>query len=190
MPIQCSELPLFNSDGSRFSGVTNLVSISTSLRKPPLPLDQSERKCLVVAIESAFMRLANLRERIVPIYDDYELDAPSASVMSRDLSEKIERSITQHCRTFTPGLGHADLARSDERWEVKICKHRGLSINQSASVGGENYIVVNYEDSYEVRRIFVLWEAEDGFFSERKSNANIRSMIWDRAAANIEILAG
>ncbi len=153
---------------------------------PPVPLTEQEKKGIVVAVESAFMKLANLYERIVPVFNEYGFTPPSAGVIARDLSEKIETSITQHCKTFHKGLGHSDLARGRERWEVKICKNSGLAINQSAQIKGENYIVVNYRGNSEVRRIWVLWNAHDSFFSPRKPNANIRHVVKEIAAQHIE----
>ena len=40
--------------------------------------------------------------------------------MARDLSEKIETSIVQHCESFAHGTGHSDLSRFGADWEVKI----------------------------------------------------------------------
>jgi hypothetical protein len=61
--------------------------------------------------------------------------------MARDLSEKIEASIIQHCDSFTKGVGHCDLCRLGADWEVKVCKDSGMTINQSKTIAGENYIV-------------------------------------------------
>jgi len=69
--------------------------------------------------------------------------APSAGVIARDLSEKIEASIVQHCFSCSKGQGHCHLSRDGHEGEVKICKRSGLTINQSKQVAGENYIVVN-----------------------------------------------
>lgn len=60
------------------------------------------------------------------------------------ISEKIESSIVQHCATFAKGHGHCDLTRDGEEWAVKVCKDSGLTINQSKTIHGEHYIVVNY----------------------------------------------
>jgi hypothetical protein len=111
------------------------------------PLDDDERQGIVLAVNSAFRKLKNLYERIVPIFNDYGFKPPSAGVVARDLSEKIETSIVQHCNSFMRGHGHADLDRFGCPWEVKICKGSGLTINQSKVVDGENYIVINYEAS-------------------------------------------
>ncbi|MBX7059758.1 MAG: hypothetical protein K1X75_16970 [Leptospirales bacterium] len=155
---------------------------------PPSPLTALEKKAIIIAVESAFMKLRNLYERITPVFDQYGFKAPSAGVIARDLSEKIETSIIQHCKTFHRGLGFADLARGKDRWEVKICKNGGLAINQSAVIKGENYIVVNYHRETEIKKIFILWAAQDEFFSERKRNANIRHMRGDAAKAHIETI--
>ncbi len=152
------------------------------------PLTDSEKEGVIVACKSAFMKLKNLYDAIIPIFDNYGFKPPSAGVIARDLSEKIETSIIQHCKTFSKGLQYADLLRDQENWEVKICKNHGLSINQSFTVKGENYIVVNYHKETEIKKIFILWHADDSFFSERKSNANIRNLKMEKALSNIEII--
>jgi hypothetical protein len=58
----------------------------------------------------------------VPVFESYGFTPPSAGVIARDLSEKIEASIIQHCDSFTKGNGHCDLCRFDADWEVKICQ--------------------------------------------------------------------
>ena len=131
---------------------------------PNDPLTDEEKEGIILAVKSAFLKLKNLYDKITPVFDEYGFKAPSAGVVARDLSEKIETSIIQHCRTFTHGLRHADLARFNKRWEVKICKDSGLTINQSAVIEGENYIVINYKDNSRVKKIWVLWEARDEFF--------------------------
>lgn len=147
-----------------------------------------EKKGIIIAVESAFMKLKNLYEAITPIYQEYGFKPPSAGVIARDLSEKIESSIIQHCKTFNKGLGHSDLSRGRERWEVKICKNSGLSINQSSIINDENYIVVNYHKDTEIKSIWILWEAKDEFFSERKRNANIRYLLKEKSKTNIQLL--
>jgi hypothetical protein len=47
---------------------------------------------------------------------------------------------------------------------------------------GENYIVLNYKANSVVRSIWVLWNAEDRFFSPRLKNSNARSLNGDAAA--------
>lgn len=152
------------------------------------PLDQDERDGIVLAVKSAFTKLKNLYTRIVPIFDEYGFKPPSAGVVARDLSEKIETSIVQHCPSFSRGDGHADLQRFGKPWEVKICKDSGLTINQSKVIRGESYIVVNYRANSEVTKVWVLWNARDAYFSERRSNSNARSLDMTRAAGAIEIL--
>lgn len=149
-------------------------------------LTDEEKEGIVLAVKSAFLKLKNLYEQIVPIFDEYGFKAPSAGVIARDLSEKIETSIIQHCRTFTKGIKFNDLARFNKRWEVKICKNAGLTINQSAIINKENYIVVNYKDNSTVHSIWILWETEDHFFSERKRNTNARALVKDSAKHKIE----
>ena len=139
-------------------------------------------------MKSAFLKLRNLYDRITPVFDEYGFKAPSAGVVARDLSEKIETSIIQHCRTFTHGLKFADLSRFNKRWEVKICKNSGLTINQSSVIQGENYIVVNYKDNSRVKKIWVLWEARDDFFSQKRKNSNARAVNLKKAASRIQVI--
>src|SRR3954468_8408421 len=101
-------------------------------------LTADEREGIVLAVNSAFRKLKNLYARIVPIFQDFGFTPPSAGVIARDLSEKIEKAITQHCDSFSKGNKHCDLARLGEDWEVKICKDSGLTINQSKVITGEN----------------------------------------------------
>ncbi len=152
------------------------------------PLTADERDGIVLAVNSAFRKLKNLYAKVVPIFEDYGFTPPSAGVIARDLSEKIEKAIIQHCESFTKGTGHCDLSRFGQDWEVKICKDSGLTIKQSKVINGENYIVVNYKANSVVRSIWVLWSAEDRFFSPRLKNSNARSLNRDAAAGNIEII--
>src|SRR5262245_39297429 len=152
------------------------------------PLTDDEREGIVLAVNSAFRKLKNLYARIVPVFEDFGFTPPSAGVIARDLSEKIEKAIIQHCESFTKGDGHCDLCRFDQDWEVKICKDSGLTINQSKVINGENYIVVNYKANSVVRSIWVLWNAEDRFFSPRLKNSNARSLNREDAASNIAII--
>jgi hypothetical protein len=76
--------------------------------------------------------------------------------------------------------------RFDQDWEVTICKDSGLTINQSKVIKGESYIVVNYKANSLVKSIWVLWNAEDRFFSPRLPNSNARSLNREAAADNIE----
>ena len=156
-----------------------------TLRKPLTP---DEREGIVLAVHSAFRKLKNLYTRIVPVFEDYGFTPPSAGVIARDLSEKIEKAIIQHCESFAKGVGHCDLSRDGQHWEVKICKDSGLTINQSKIVNGENYIVVNYKANSLVKRIWVLWDAQDRFFSPRLKNSNARTLNREAAAANMEII--
>ena len=113
---------------------------------------------------------------------------PSAGIIARDLSEKIEKAIIQHCESFSKGTGHCDLGRFGQDWEVKICKDSGLTINQSKVINGENYIVVNYKANSLVKSMWVLWEAQDRFFSPRLKNSNARTINRDAASSNIEVI--
>ena len=152
------------------------------------PLTADERDGIVLAVNSAFRKLKNLYAKVVPIFEDYGFTPPSAGVIARDLSEKIEKAIIQHCESFTKGTGHCDLCRDEQEWEVKICKDSGLTINQSKVINGENYIVVNYKANSIVKAIWILWAAEDGFFSPRLKNSNARSLSREAARANIEMI--
>jgi hypothetical protein len=134
------------------------------------PLKADEREGIVLAVNSAFRKLKNLYTRIVPIFEDFRFTPPSG-VIARDLSENIEKAIIQHCDSFTKGDGHCDLCGFDQDWEVKICKDSGLTINQSKVINCENYIVVNYKANSIVKSIWILWNAEDRFFSPRLKNS-------------------
>lgn len=164
----------------------NLENIMNSSFSPKDPLTLEEIEGIVLAVKSAFLKLKNLYSQIVPIFNEYGFKPPSAGVIARDLSEKIETSIIQHCRTFSKGIRFNDLARFNKRWEVKICKNSGLTINQSAVINKENYIVINYKDNSTIKSIWILWEAEDQFFSERRKNSNARSLEKSNARHNIQ----
>lgn len=152
------------------------------------PLTPDEREGIALAVNSAFRKLKNLYAKIQPIFEDFGFTPPSAGVIARDLSEKIEKAIIQHCESFTKGNGHCDLCRFNQDWEVKICKDSGLTINQSKVINGENYIVVNYKANSIVKSIWVLWAAQDKFFSPRLKNSNARSIDRQAAANNIEVI--
>lgn len=151
-------------------------------------LADDEKDGIILAVNSAFRKLKNLYSRVVPIFEGFGFTPPSAGVIARDLSEKIEQAIIQHCESFQKGDGHCDLSRNGQPWEVKICKDSGLTINQSKSVEGENYIVVNYKANSVVKSIWVLWDAEDRFFSARRQNSNARSLSRAAADPNIEVI--
>jgi len=159
-----------------------------SRSKHRVPLTADEREGIILAVNSAFRKLKNLYSKIVPVFESYGFTPPSAGVIARDLSEKIEASIIQHCESFVKGSGHCDLCRFDTDWEVKICKDSGLTINQSKVINGENYIVVNYKANSQVVRIWVLWEAQDQFFSRRLTNSNARTLNREVAKPNVEII--
>jgi hypothetical protein len=152
------------------------------------PLTADEREGIVLAVNSAFRKLKNLYAKIVPFFEDFGFTPPSAGVIARDLSEKIEKAIIQHCESFSKGTSHCDLRRFDQDWEVKICKDSGLTINQSKVIKGENYIVVNYKANSLVKSVWVLWEAQDAFFSPRLKNSNARTINREAAADNIEVI--
>lgn len=152
------------------------------------PLTDDEREGIVLAAQSAFRKLKNLYARIVPVFEDFGFTPPSAGVIARDLSEKIEKAIIQHCESFAKGERHCDLSRHGQEWEVKICKGSGLTINQSKQIKGENYIVINYRTNSSVSAIWVLWQARDDFFSARSANSNARTIDRSKAAGSIEVL--
>jgi hypothetical protein len=159
-----------------------------AVHRPHTPLTDDEREGIVLAVSSAFRKLKNLYAKIIPIFQDYGFTPPSAGVIARDLSEKIEKAIVQHCESFAKGNGHCDLSRVGEDWEVKICKDSGLTINQSKVIAGENYIVVNYRANSQVRSVWILWDARDEFFSPRLKNSNARTLNREAAKANIEVI--
>jgi hypothetical protein len=136
------------------------------------PLTAEECEGIVLAVKSAFTKLRNLYQRIAPIIEGYGFTSPSAGVLARDLSERIEASIVQHCPSFSKGQKHCDLTRAGCEWEVK----------------GENYIVVNYTAAIQVTKIWVLWNASDAHFSPRKANTNARAALAALAQANIQTL--
>jgi hypothetical protein len=152
------------------------------------PLTDDERDGIRLAVSSVFRKLKNLYAKIVPVFEDYGFTPPSAGVIARDLSEKIEKAIIQHCESFAKGTGHCDLCRFGEDWEVKICKDSGLTINQSKQIKGETYIVVNYKANSVVSKIWVLWNAQDDFCSPRKPNANARALKMQAAEGHIEMI--
>jgi hypothetical protein len=158
------------------------------VRSHRTPLTPDERDGIVLAVSSAFRKLKNLYSKIQPIFEDFGFTPPSAGVIARDLSEKIEKAIIQHCESFRKGDGHCDLCRFDQDWEVKVCKDSGLTINQSKVINGENYIVVNYRANSIVKSIWILWEAQDRFFSPRLKNSNARSINRVAAVRNIEVI--
>jgi len=139
------------------------------------PLAADEILGIRTAVESTFLKLRNLYNDIRPRFEQYGFTPPSAGVIARDLSETIEIAIVQHCPSFAKGVGHCDLQRQGDQWEVKVCKDSGLTINQNKTIGGENYIVVNYRANTQVVRVWVLWQAQDSFFSAKKANSNARS---------------
>jgi hypothetical protein len=151
-------------------------------------LTEMEREDIVTAVQSVFRKVKKLHAKVVPIYAEYGFKPPSAGVIARDISERIETSIAQHCESFEKRPGHADLWRAVHPWEVKICKDSGLTINQSKVLNGETYIVVNYRKDSTVSRIWVLWRATDELFSPRRPNSNARTIDFKVAKENIELL--
>lgn len=73
-----------------------------------LPLTVEEQEGVRLAVQSAFTKFKNLYQKIVPIFQSYGFTAPSAGVIARDLSEKSEASIIQHCPSFAKGDGYCE----------------------------------------------------------------------------------
>ena len=155
--------------------------------RPRQPLTAQEREGITVAALSVFWKLGNLYAHVAPIFTRFGFTPPSAGVIARDLSEKIEQAIQQHCPSFTAGRGYADLARGGEEWEVKVCQSSGLTINQSKVIRGEHYIVINYQGQL-VRSIWVLWDAAERLFSPRVRNSNARRLQLPAAEPQIDRL--
>jgi len=155
---------------------------------PRLQLTDDERNGITLAVQSAFLELRNLDARIVPISEDFGFTPPSAGIIARDLSTTIENAIVQHCVSFRKGEGHCDLQQMGDEWEVKICKDGGLTVDQSKVIAGENYIVVNYRADTAVKRIWVLWGAQDHWFSPKAANSDARALRVDGAAGHIETI--
>lgn len=159
------------------------------VRAPSPTLSADERAAIVIAAGSVLRKLRNLYTEIQPAFLRYGFTPPSPGVMARDLSEKIEQAICQHCATFQPGRGHVDLLRAGEEWEVKVCAGAGITINQSRQIRGENYIVVNYaRASSALRAIWILWQAKEAHFTARRANSNARKLAASAARGSIEIL--
>lgn len=142
----------------------------------------------MIAVKSAFSRLRNLHKQIAPVFLEYGFTPPSAGVMARELSEKIEKSIVQHCESFTRGIKFCDLTRASRDWEVKIKKRSGLTINAVKPIDGETFIVVNYTDDIQVARIWVLWNARNEMFSPKKPRSQARALLMAGAEPHIEVL--
>lgn len=168
-----------------------LARIDMDLFLPPLqapPLSPQERAGIVLAVQSVFMRVRKLHEEVAPIYQRYGFAPTSAGTKARDLSEQIEASIVQHCETFERGKNHADLDRNGEPWEVKIKLGGGLTVNQCTPVIGKTYIVANYHDDATLRAVWVLWHAQDEFFSAKNPLSNARALIERQARGYMQSL--
>src|ERR1044071_3483796 len=98
------------------------------------PLTPDEREGIILAVNSAFRKLKNLYSKVVPIFEDFGLRPPAAGAIARDLSEKIEKAISQHGAPLAEGTGHCGLGRFGSKWTVKVCKDSGMTINQSKSI--------------------------------------------------------
>lgn len=154
----------------------------------PETLTVSEMHAIRTAVFSVFLKVWKLYQATAPFYVEFGFTPPSSGVMARDLSEKIEISIIQHCPTFQKSGTHHDLKRAGSMWEVKICQ-QGLTINQSATIRGEHYIVVNYaKATVDPTRIWILWGADDAWFSPRRTNTNARRLMPTLADHAIQML--
>lgn len=152
-------------------------------------LTYNEKENLITSVKKVFTGLKKVHELSDPIYIKEGFKPPSFAVIARDISEKIESSIIDNCQCFEIGKGYNDLNKSGERWEVKVSKHpKYLTINQSSVVNGENYFCVNYNNGFVIKRIFILWNAQDHFFSERVRNRNSRTLKMKDSIDNIEII--
>jgi hypothetical protein len=78
----------------------------TRAKRQRTPLTAAEREGIILAVNSAFRKLKNLYSSVVAIFEDFGFTPPSAGVIARDLSEKIEKAIIQHCDSFSKGSGH------------------------------------------------------------------------------------
>ena len=177
---------MFASDSALQRKVRYRRGVTEPQQQPPLT--EQERDAIVTAVKSVFSRVGKLYGQITPAFIDYGFKPPSPGVLARELSEKIEASIVQHCGTFSGGHGHCDLCRNGFDWEVKIAKNSGLTINQCKQVAGETYIVVNYTSDGQVKKIWVLWRPDDTMFSPRRGNANARAVRVSQAQSQIEVL--
>jgi hypothetical protein len=106
-------------------------------------------------------------------------------VIARHFSEKIEKAIIQHCESFDEGRRSLRPVSVPSGLGSQNLQGLGLTINQSKVINGENYIVVNYKANSIVKSIWILWEAQDRFFSPRLNNSNARSLNRDAAASDL-----
>ena len=133
--------------------------------QPRSPLTLEEIEGIVLAVNSAFRKLKNLYAKIVPVFEDFGFTAAIGwGHRTGSLREDREGDHPALRVVYARADGHCDLCRFDQDWEVKICKDSGLTINQSKVIDGENYIVVNYRANSQVKRVWVLWEAQDASF--------------------------
>jgi len=83
-------------------------------------------KRLVVA-ESAFLKLANLYEELLPIFARYGFKPQSAGVVSRDVSEKIK----EQSRMFWRRLSRFGTNVKKSRLPVESCLDKGTNVRPS-----------------------------------------------------------
>jgi hypothetical protein len=152
------------------------------------PLTDDERIAIVLAARSTFAALRSLYEEVEPVFERHRFSAPSTSALARDLAQQIETAIVQHCPSFSKDDRHRDLQRDGRNWHVQVSKDSELSINHSKVVAGENYIVVNYKAQSDVFRIWVLWDAQDHFFTPKRLHSNARALIAPLAKPRIDVL--
>ncbi len=155
----------------------------------PRPLTDEEKAGIVLAVQATFTTLRDLYEQVQPIFESHGFPAPSIGVVARELPEKVERAIAQHCASFTKNQPHAGLQRDGADWKVKVCKDAGLTLPPSRIVSGEHYIVVNYRANTQVVKVWVLWNAQDHFFSARpRGSSGARALIETLALPSIQVL--
>jgi len=152
------------------------------------PLTDDERIAIVMAARSAFAAMRSLFDEVEPVFERHGFAGPTTSAVARDLAQQIETAIVQHCPSFSKDDRHRDLQRDGRNWHVQVSKDSDLSINQSKVIAGENYIVVNYKGQADVFRVWVLWDAQDHFFTPKRVHSNARALIAPLAKPRIDVL--
>jgi len=156
--------------------------------EPSKYLTTGEKSKVVSSIFETFSNSKIAFKDVDKIFIENGLIPPTNAMKSTTISINIEPNIIGNCPSFKKGVKQNDLKKDNTRWEVKIRHNSGLTINQSAKVSGEHYIVTNYLDGFVVKEIWVLYDSEDRFFSKKKANLNMRSLIKNEAIKNIDVL--
>ena len=99
----------------------------------------------------------NLYAKIIPIFEDFGFTPPSVGVIARDLSEKIEKAIIQHCESFTKGDRHSDLltTRRRRRANVKDDYLAGVDRAEAADACSGDEPSQSFDEMRSVLLIFV-----------------------------------